>query len=285
MLNIEVFNAVKNLAELFASMPDDRLDRPWPWKGHEEGVRFAAFLTLLELRTLAVKLAENRSAPQPVHRILGQYHAAYLDLQAALCGISPEDTNRAPSEKDWPVRRIYAHILGAEINFSVVVEYALEGHRAGKWTPEPISDQDEERLIGLSMDEYKELMNSSLDQLTAFHQPLHQKILSGFADIHPEELTLPAAFWEEERFPISYRLHRFEAHMRQHTIQIDKTLAAIGLAPTEGKRLVRMLYAAQAEVDGTLIGAENTLSNERLELANTIIARTAELKKIAGNAQ
>ena len=146
-------------------------------------------------------------------------------------------------------------------------------------------DQDKERLIGMGLDEYKELMNSSLDQLTAFHQSLHQKLLSEFAEIRPEELSQPATFWEEERFPISYRLHRFEAHMRQHTIQIDTTLAAIGLAPTEGKRLVRMLYSAQAEVDGSLIGAENILPQERLELADTITARTNELKQIIENAK
>jgi hypothetical protein len=283
MLNIEISNAVKNLAKLFATIPDDQLDHPWHWKGHDEGVRFAAFLTLLELRTLAVKLAENRSTPQPVHHILGQYHAAYLDLQAALCGLPLEDANRAPSEKDWPIRRVYAHILGAEIGFSVVVKYALEGHRAGSWTPEPMSEQNQGRLIGMSMDEYKGLMNGSLDQLIVFHQSLHQKLLCEFADIHPEELTQPATFWEEERFPISYRLHRFEAHMRQHTIQIDKTLAAIGLAPTEGKRLVRMLYAAQAEVDGALIGVENTLPQERIEVADTVSARTAELMQIIEN--
>jgi hypothetical protein len=85
-------------------------------------------------------------------------------------------------------------------------------------------------------------------------------------------------FWEEEHFPIHYRLHRFEAHTRQHTIQIDKTLIAIGLAPTEGKRLIRMLYNALAEVDGALIGAEDAMKPERLELANTILARTSELK-------
>ena len=99
MLNIEIFNAVKNLADLFAAIPDDQLNHPWHWKGHDEGVRFAAFLTLLELQTLAVKLAENRPAPQPGHRILGQYHAAYLDLQAALSGISPEDANRAHQKR------------------------------------------------------------------------------------------------------------------------------------------------------------------------------------------
>lgn len=282
MLNLELTSAVGNFAAIFVNIPDDRLDYPWHWKGHDEGVRFAAFLTLLELRELTVKLAENRAKPQPVHRILGQYHAAYLDLQAALCGLSSEDAGRAPSEKDWSVQRTLAHIVGADIGFSAAVRYALEGHRAGKWTPAPMTDEDEIRLIGLSEAEYHRLMKGPYESLIAYHHDLHNDLLAEFAIISAAELDLPAAFWEPEQFPIRYRLHRYEAHMRQHTIQIDKTLVAIGLAPGEGKRLVRMLYNALAEVDGALIGADGTLKAERIELANTFVMRTAELQGLLG---
>jgi hypothetical protein len=205
-----------------------------------------------------------------------------LDLQAALCGLSSEDADRAPSEKDWPIRRVLAHILGSDISFSAVVEYALEGHRSGKWTPAPMSDEDEIRLIGMSEREYHALMKSPFENLLAYHKDVHHDILAEFTCINTEELDQPAAFWEDELFPIRYRLHRFEAHMRQHTIQIDKTLASIGLTPTEAKRLIRMLYSALAEVDGALIGADETLKDARIELANKIASRTAELRKLLG---
>jgi hypothetical protein len=57
------------------------------------------------------------------------------------------------------------------------------------------------------------------------------------------------------RFPIRFRLHRFESHMRQHTIQIDKTLMLLGQPPTEVKRLLRLTYAAWADAENALIGA------------------------------
>jgi hypothetical protein len=278
MLNHELTSAVENFAALFVNISDDRLDHPWQWKGHDEGVRFAVFLTLLELRSLAVQLAEKRTRPQPVHRILGQYHAAYLDLQAALCGLSPEDAGRAPSEKDWSVQRTLAHIVGADIGFSAAVRYALEGHRAGKWTPAPMTDDDEIRLIGLSETEYHRLMKGPYESLGAYHHDLHNDLLAEFAQISAVELDLPATFWEPEQFPIRYRLHRFEAHMRQHTIQVDKTLDIIGLAPNEGKRLIRMLYSALAEVNGALVGADETLKDEGIKLANTLAVRTVELQ-------
>jgi hypothetical protein len=243
-------------------------------------VRFAFFVTNLELRDLAVKVAEHRTRPQPVHRILSQYHTAYLDLQATLCGLSPEDANRAPSEKDWPIRRVLAHILGADIGFSATIFFALEGHRAGKWTPSRMTDDDEIRLIGMNEAEYQILMKGSYENLKAYHRNLHNKLLTEFASISADELDLPAVFWEAENFPIRYRLHRFEAHLRQHIIQIDKTLAAIGLAPTEAKRLIRMLYSALAEVNGALNGADEILIEERTALANMLAARTTELMDI-----
>jgi hypothetical protein len=48
--------------------------------------------------------------------------------------------------------------------------------------------------------------------------------------------------------PIRFRMHRFEGHLRQHTIQLDKTLAVIR-PPTEAHRLVRNIYNALADVE------------------------------------
>jgi hypothetical protein len=43
-------------------------------------------------------------------------------------------------------------------------------------------------------------------------------------------------------------MHRFEEHLRQHTIQLDKTLAVVR-PPTEAHRLVRNVYNALADVE------------------------------------
>jgi hypothetical protein len=116
--------------------------------------------------------------------------------------------------------------------------------------------------------------------MVAYHKNFHSKILYEFAGIKNDELTLPATFWEETRFHIGYRLHRFEAHSRQHTIQIDKTLNSIGCGPNEAKRLIRMLYSALAELNGNLIfpGVKN--NQESIELARTIDSRTREISKL-----
>ncbi len=280
MFNIELIKAVEDFANLMLPVSEKDLERIWVWKDHdEEGIRFAFFVTIQELRQLAVTLAARRKPLTQSQRILGQYHKQYMDLQAAIFGLSKEDSERAPAEGEWPVRQVYAHILGADFGFRAVIRYALEGHRAGNWTPEPTPESEYPRLYGISESDYGELTKGLLEAMLAFHREMHPQIIQEFDNLADQELDLPAAFWEETRFPIRHRLHRFEAHFIQHTVQIDKTLAAIGQAPGESKRLIRYLFAALAEVNANLIG-ENNSQEGCAQLAKSINSRITEIKSI-----
>ena len=283
MFNPTLSSAVQEFAALMLPLSEKDLEHEWIWKDHdEEGIRFAFFVTLQELRHLAVTLATPstslRIQPTPAQHILSQYHAAYMDLQAALLGISTEDADHLPAVGEWPVRRVYAHILGAEINFTVTIRYALEKHRAGTWTPEKISDTDENRLAEMNEEEYQALLRGSFEGMLAYHHKFHPEIIDEFSKITDKELGLPSTFWEETRFPIQHRLHRYEAHFVQHTVQIDKALVAIGQAPSESKRLIRKIFAALAEAEGMLIGAEKMDDTAILATASSISERTKEIE-------
>jgi hypothetical protein len=278
MFNSELTSAVENFGTFMFPLSEKDLERKWEWKDHdEEGIRFAFFVTIQELRQLAVQLATNRKPPTQAQHILGQYHAQYMDLQAAIFGLSADDVDHAPAEGEWPVRRVYAHILDADIIFSVIVRYALEGHRAGTWKPEQISDEEEVRLTGMSGEQYNTLTRGPLEGMLTYHRKFHPQLIEEFSTITDKELDLPSTFWEKTIFPIRHRLLRYEAHIIQHTVQIDKTLTAIGQTPSETKRLIRYLYSALAEVDKYLIG-EDASSKDCAELAEAIEARVKELR-------
>lgn len=137
MFNIELNRAVESFAACMSPLTEKDLEREWIWKDHdEERIRFTFFVTIQELRQLAVELSSLRTRLTPAQQILGQYHTQYMDLQAAVFGLSEEDADRVPAEGEWQVRRVYSHILEADIGFSTVVRYALEKPRAGKWSPE-----------------------------------------------------------------------------------------------------------------------------------------------------
>ena len=280
-MNSELNQAMRDFTAFMLPLSDAELEREWIWKDHdEEGVRFAFFVTLQELHQLAVTLSTLRARQTPAQHILSQYHAAYLDLQAALLGLPPEDEDRAPAEGEWSVRRTYAHMLSTDLNFTIVTRYALEKHRLGRWSPEKYSDQEADRLAGLSDEEYLALINGPLTGIAAYHRELHSTILEEFSTVTDQELDLPSTFWEETRFPIRHRLQRYEAHLVQHTVQIDKTLAAIGQAPSESKRLLRRIYAAQAEAEGMMIGAENMDETVIHATASSIAGRIKEIRNL-----
>lgn len=286
MINQELTASLERLATTIINLSDAKLETQWHWKGHDEGVRFAFFVTLLELRQLTVKLATERAAglklppANNAQRILAQYHSAFMDLQASIAGLSPKKASEFPSKKEWSVQLVYAHILETELSFTAVIRYALENHRAGRWLPVSIPEKEYPRLYKLKEKAFSQLMKSSLKNMIAYHREFHTKILYEFAGINNEELSLPATFWEETRFHIGYRLHRFEAHTRQHAIQIDKTLNLIGCGPTEARRIVRMLYSALADLNGNLIAPLEKKNQESIELARTIDSRAKDLSKL-----
>ena len=81
-------------------------------------------------------------------------------------------------------------------------------------------------------------------------------------------------FWDGEK-PIRFRLHRFEAHMVQHTVQVDKTLVWIDRAPTEARRLIRVLYRDLAAVE--MLTSNSFGQTERDEVAKMIADRAAKI--------
>jgi hypothetical protein len=175
---------------------------------------------------------------------------------------------------------VYSHILRTDIGFTAVVRYALQGHRSHQWTANRIPEEDYPRLYGLTEKEYDELTEGPFEQMLAYHRQLHPAIIEEFRNISDQELELASTFWEGTRFPIKHRLHRYEAHFVQHTVQTDKTLVDIGKAPTESKRLLRKIHAALAEAEGLMIGVEKMDDAAISTTASSISERTREMEAV-----
>jgi len=268
-----VTQAVEALVRATVDLPDAEMNRPWVWREYdEEGLRFALLLAQHELRDLAVRLAAMRPAPpSQAQRILGQYHHAYRDLTGALAGGRDEDLDRVPREGEWPLREVIAHMLGAEYGFLGVVQYGLAPDRP----PDPA--KAEERR-GSWREEHgyrgpKTLDGGIADVRNAMFE-IHRRVLSELGGVSDDALERDAMFWDGEK-PIRFRMHRFEAHMIQHTIQVDKTLEWIGRPPTEARRLVRILYRDLAAVE--MLASDGFGQKERDEVAKSIGDRAAEI--------
>jgi uncharacterized damage-inducible protein DinB len=269
-----VTQAVEALVRATVDLSDADMDRPWAWREYdEEGLRFSLLMTQHELRDLAVRLAALRPAPPTqAQRILGQYHHAYRDLTGALAGLRDGDLDRVPKEGEWPLRDVIEHMLGAEHGFLGTVQYARD--------PDRPADEDEagdrwptwrtEHGYGAP----DSLPGGIADVRNAMFA-IHRRVLRELDDLRDDDLEKPAGFWDGLK-PIRFRLHRFEAHMIQHTIQVDKTLEWLGRAPSEARRLVRVLYRDLAAVE--MLSSGGFGQKERDEVAKTIGDRAMEIQ-------
>lgn len=283
MFNSNLRQAVDQFTHLTHELSEAELERPWAWGDYSgEGVRFAFFRVLEELRTLAVRLAQ-RQTPTSAQRILAHYHAAYHDLYAALLGASTDLLTQAPAENQWPVSTALAHMVGADVGFYGVITYALTGHRGGTWQPTKIPNEAWEPMIGVPEAEMDALLEGPAAGVMAYHHELHDRIVREFAAITEDEIEKPSMYWESQPMTIRFRLHRFESHLRQHTIQVDKTLAAVGHRPTEARRLLRLIHAALAEAEGARIGSEQAEGDSE-QTAQAISTLTHDVGKVLAEA-
>jgi DinB superfamily len=278
---MELKSAVERFCRLAVSLTDADLERPWTWGDYDEGVRFAFFRTYESLRDLAVTLANERrktGLPQtPAQHILAQYQSAFSDMEAVLVGVTDEQALLLPSEGEWSLRTVLRHFVEAEGTFFAITNYALERARAQDGRPLALPDADWDAFW--AGDPYEAMAESgSFSEILAYFRGLHARVLEAFAGISEAELDEPVVFWESRPMPVRFRLHRFESHLRQHTIQMDKALVSLGLAIGEARRLVRMVYSSLAEVQGWLIGAGELGSNACADLAAEIDLRTDEIE-------
>jgi len=282
-LSADLAAAVERFDRLLRRISDSDLDRPWAWSQYdEEGIRFAFFRTLEELTDLAVKVAARRQeAGRPVGRaarLVGRHHVAWRELWSIVDAPGESLLDRVPAEGEWPLRTVLEHLVGADLGFLVVQRNAAERRAAGL---EPARAGDAwERLAGITESQFEETFKGPLAGIRAEHTRVHDGVLE-LARLTDEELASESAFWDGV-MPNRFRLGRFESHIRQHTIQAEKAIAAVAGPPREVDRLLLLIRRAQAEAEAAAIGAEDILEETGGPLGAAIAARAIELAELAG---
>jgi hypothetical protein len=147
------------------------------------------------------------------------------------------------------VRRTLGHVVTSQRSYGWTSAWFL--HRAGEadageYPPEGAipPDGDEEDDGQGSVDEVRERLGMLVDAA-----------IEHFAALAPDQLAVPGR-WSGLPVTIDFRLGRLGSHIREHTIQIDKTLAMIGHAPTETARLVRLIAGSYGRLEGLVIGRD-----------------------------
>jgi hypothetical protein len=108
---------------------------------------------------------------------------------------------------------------------------------------------------------------------------LHGRVLRELGDITDEESFRPSIYWEKVPMTVQFRLHRFDSHLRQHTIQMEKALVVLAGSLSESRRLLRLIYAALAEAEGALLNAPDTGIELQQAAVEEITGRSEEIAR------
>jgi hypothetical protein len=266
------------------TITDADLIRSWPWKGgSEEEVRYGFYriaesfeLSGIEaaLALRAVGTERGRAADR-----IAPATAARWDLQGLLITIPDSAWDADPGGGEWTIRQALGHVIEAQRHYGAATAWwSSQGYRPDD--PELPATAPEEVYAALpsqtaegegTPSEVRDRLDDVLDRSS--------EALAGLAG----DRLGSGARWAGFAVDIDFRLGRWSSHLREHTIQVEKTLFMIDHRPTEVDRLVRLVYAAWGRAEAEVYGASNaeTAAGELAEAASSARITAADVTRNA----
>lgn len=219
------------------TLDEDVLGQPWSFRGRPMDVRDALYRTLEDAQEALVR-ASAGDHPES-RRILALAQRAFGSLRALLAGLPGEWLDRAPRAGEWSIREIVAHMVAVEQRYALQTQYAVDRTDAD---PMRIADSRLPSLTPASAGGEVEALLARLAEARA-------ETDRWLGHVPAAKMTRPT-IWAGYEIDVRFRLHRFAAHVEEHTVQCEKTLQTLGWRPTEGGRIARRLAAVLGEVEG-----------------------------------
>ena len=248
-----------------AALDEDDLGRPWQWRDGTLTAREGLYRLLEDAQGTYVCAA---AGPHPEsRRILALAQRAFGELRGLLIGLPTALLDRAPATGQWPVRETLRHILGVEVRYAIQTRYAVE-----RADTDPVRVADDRLPTAAQME-----VDGDVSAILARLGQARAETNARLGDLPPAALTRPSR-WVHYEIDVRFRLHRFAAHVAEHTIQCEKALQALGWRLTEGRRMLTRLTAAIGEIEG--LGAVTAAR----ELEAGLVERVASVTSAAGRA-
>jgi hypothetical protein len=233
-------------------IPDGALTAPWRWRGREGHVR-GGFYRCFELIEQAIVAVESGTGRRPeAARILAFTAAARWDLHGLLLPLADALLDADPGAGEWTLRAALGHVINVQERYYRSTADAIErGPRGEPFKPPPggsapPSPEPAGHAVGSIVEVRRRVdegVDEAIDKLGGVDDP---RALGGEAN------------WAGWAVDARFRLYRMSAHVREHTIQVEKTLALLGHVPREVDRLVRLIAAAYGRLEGACLGLDRT---------------------------
>jgi hypothetical protein len=230
-------------------VPDGSLDKEWTWRGRDGvDVRYGLYRqyealedTRARIRPQLAALAATESPARPLVASAG---AARWELHGLLDSIADADLDCDPANGEWTLRQTLAHIVNGQRAYGWFTAWWLSRQDSSAddfptRVPEDVAAQlpaEESDGVG-SLTEIGRRLDEIVD--------LSAGTLGGLSE---DQLTARAR-WSGLPVDVRFRINRWSSHLREHTIQVEKTLGFIGRPTSEVDRLLRLISAAYGRLE------------------------------------
>jgi hypothetical protein len=245
---------IDRLVAALLAVPDGDLDTRWEWRNVETGdveLRYGFYRIheLFEAAITAIDVARSgaRESTGPAVPPLAAMAAARWELHGVLVPLRDGDWDADPGGGEWTIRRTIAHIIGSQRSYGWynawyltkgVVGAEVERPSDDEFPPEPTDEEDGAGDPATVLARLDEIVDANA---------------AASAGLSAEAMGVSAR-WSGVPVTIDFRLGRYGSHIREHTVQVDKTLAMLDRRPTEVERLVRLILDTYGRLEASLIG-------------------------------
>jgi hypothetical protein len=238
------------------AVPDAALERPWRWRPGDEidaDVRYGFYRIHERLEEAITAIVRGGAAhpepgrPEPAVPPLAAATAARWELRGALVPLPDSAWDADPGGGEWSIRRTVGHIISGQRSYGWTTAWFLS--RAGR--PDAGEYPPDDAFPG-GPDEESEA-DGDVASVLARLDALVDQAAECFGSLDAAALAAPGR-WSNLPVTVDFRLGRLGSHIREHTIQVDKTVAMLGLPTSEVGRLVRLILSTFGRLEALVLG-------------------------------
>jgi len=230
------------------AIPDASLGAGWRWQDDEADIRYGLYRAFEAIEAAGAEVArvlrETGALRSAAAEVMSAATTARWELHGLLAGLDDPTLDRHPGAGEWTTRETLAHIVNGQRAY---------GWYTAWWAARPASEPAPDgvpeavRNAAALPDEETE-GEGALAEIRARLDAILDLSAGRLAHLDEEGLARPAR-WAGIPVTVGFRLGRWSSHLVEHTVQVDKTLAAIGRQPSEVERIVRHIHGAYGRLE------------------------------------
>jgi hypothetical protein len=281
-------DSVRAAATDYLSISEPALLKLWLFRGvdTEDGVRYGLYRGAETIEAADAELeAALAGAPPRAPGALRSAPAtiARWALQGRLAALDDALLDQSPRDGEWTLRQTLAHTVGGQRGYGVFTRWWL-AQPLGPDRPARIPPETDAALDRELPPEPAEAEGSVADIRARLDAVLDEWALR-VADLDDAALAASGR-WSGVPVDIDFRIGRWASHIREHTVQVDKTLDWLGYEPSEPVRIVRDLFATWGRLEARIFptataGTEAAVASILDRMAETLTSEARDVRAAA----